>query len=175
MVITGEAVLSDYDTELLNPAEMGSHHASFHPDGIHIYIGSAEGHVFVVNKNSMEIVTMIETGDGSGHTTFAPMHNLAFVTNHNDTFMTVIDTTDHSWLQNIEVASSKSPDYKSQSHTSGISPDMRYFYSAASHDGVFFEVDMEAEPLEVSRRLEIGDDANILMGSFIWDGEGDGM
>jgi hypothetical protein len=111
LVVTAEVVLSDYGSEILDPelapdldpAEMGSHHATFHPDGVHIYIGSAEGHVFVVHKNSMKIVTMIDTGKGSGHVTFAPAHNLAFVTNHNDTFMTVIDTTTHTFLKNIEV------------------------------------------------------------------------
>jgi DNA-binding beta-propeller fold protein YncE len=177
MVVTGESVLSEYAPLLLNPAEMGSHHADFHPDGVHIYIGSAEGHVFVVNKNSMNIVTMIETGKGSGHTTFVPGHDRAFVTNHNDTFMTVINTIDHSWLMNIEVADSASPAYKSQAHTSAVSPDSNYFYSAASHDGVFFEIDVEN--LWISRRLnlenEIGEDVNILMGSFIWAGDGDGM
>jgi len=180
LVVTDEAVLSDYGSEL-NPALMGSHHATFHPDGVHIYIGSAEGHVFVVHKNSMKIVTMIDTGKGSGHVTFAPMHNLAFVTNHNDIFMTVIDTTNHTFLKNIVVADSADPGYKSQSHTSGISPDMRYFYSAASHDGVFFEIDMEVDidDMEVSDTLQLGtgpnDIPNILMGSFIWNGEGDGM
>ncbi|HEC06670.1 MAG TPA: hypothetical protein ENJ12_07450 [Thiolapillus brandeum] len=168
---TGEAVLADFDRDLLDPAEMGVHHADFHPDGVHIYIGSAEGHLFVVNKDTMEVENMIETGKGSGHTTFAPMHDLAFVTNHNDTYMTVIDTSNHSWLKNIEVASSASPDYKSQAHTSGVSPDMKYFYSAASHDGVFFEIDLDT--LEVSRTLYVG--GNILMGSFIWDGDGVNM
>ena len=177
MAVTGEAVLSDYDPENLDPAVMGSHHADFHPDGVHIYIGSAEGHVFVVNKNSMKVVTMIKTGMGSGHTTFVPKHNRAFVTNHNATFMTVINTKNHRRLKDIVVASSASPDYKSQSHTSGVSPDQKYFYSAASHDGVFFEIDVKT--LKISRELdlefEIGDDVNILMGSFIWDGDEDNM
>jgi hypothetical protein len=168
---TGEAILAEYDRNLLDPKEMGSHHADFHPDGIHIYIGSAEGHLFVVDKNDMKVKKMIKTGRGSGHTTFAPMHDLAFVTNHNDTYMTVIDTSDHSWLKNIEVASSASPDYKSQAHTSGVSPDMKHFYSAASHDGVFFEIDLDT--LEVTRTLYVG--GNILMGSFIWDGDGVNM
>jgi len=177
LVITGESVLSEYAPLLLNPAEMGSHHADFHPDGVHIYVGSAEGHVFVVNKNSMNIVTMIDTGKGSGHTTFVPGRDRAFVTNHNDTYMTVINTIDHSWLMNIEVAVSASYEYKSQAHTSSVSPDSNFFYSAASHDGVFFEIDVEN--LWISRQLdvgaEIGEDVNILMGSFIWAGEGDGM
>jgi hypothetical protein len=74
--------------------------------------------------------------------------------------------------------------YKTQAHTSSVSPDMNYFYSAASHDGVFFEIDVET--LAISRELDIENelkyelelenyDVNILMGSFIWDGEGDGM
>ena len=184
MEVTGEAVLSDYnpdqlDPPLLNPAVMGSHHADFHPDGVHIYIGSAEGHVFVVNKDSMEIVTMIDTGAGSGHTTFAPMRNLAFVTNHNSRYMSVINTTDHTLVKNIVVADSASSEYKSQSHTSSVSPDMRYFYSAASHDGVFFEIDMETLEISgtvpINDTLEPGDHANILMGSFIWDGDGENM
>ena len=166
-----EVALSSYDPDMLDPAVMGAHHADFHPDGIHIYVGSTEGHTFVINKDTMRVVTMINTGAGSGHTTFAPMRNLAFVTNHNDTYMTVIDTTNHTWLKNIEVAESASPDYKSQSHTSGVSMDMKHFYSAASHDGVFFEIDMDT--LEVSRRLYLG--GNVLMGSFIWDGDGVNM
>jgi len=180
MEITGEAILSDYDGGL-DPAVMGSHHADFHPDGVHIYIGSAEGHVFVVNKNSMTVVTMIDTGLGSGHTTFVPLHNVAFVTNHNDTYMTVIDTVSHTWLRDIEVAVDSSADYKSQAHTSGVSADQRYFYSAASHDGVFFRIDVETLDEEtvgiswLNLELLIDDDVNILMGSFIWDGEGDNM
>lgn len=168
---TGQVELASYAPERLDAGQMGSHHADFHPDGIHIYIGSAEGHVFVVNKNSMEIVTMIDAGKGAGHTTFAPMRNLAFITNHNATYMTVIDTKNHQWLKNIEVADSAFPEYKSQSHTSGVSMDMQHFYSMASHDGVFFEIDMNT--LEVSRRVYLG--GNLLMGSFIWDGEATGM
>ncbi len=167
MIKIGEAKLSDYDPENLDPSVMGAHHADFHPDGIHIYIGSTEGHVFVVNKDSMSVVNMIDTGKGSGHTTFAPMRDLAFVTNHNDTFISVIDTVNHQWLKDIEVARSASPDYKSQAHTSSVSVDMNYFYSAASHDGVFFEIDMDT--LEISRSIELG--GNALMGSFVWDGD----
>ena len=171
LVRTGNAVLSHYDPQLLDPAVMGAHHADFHPDGVHIYIGSAEGHLFVVNKDTMAIETMIDTGPGSGHTTFVPTHNLAIVTNHHATYMTAIDTSTHRWLKNIEVADSALPDYKSQSHTSGVSLDMKYFYSAASHDGVFFRIDLET--LVVSDRLYLG--GNVLMGSFIWNGDGVNM
>ncbi|MCK5669647.1 MAG: hypothetical protein KAI15_11195, partial [Gammaproteobacteria bacterium] len=64
--------------------EMGSHHADFHPDGQHIYAGSTEGHLFVIDRIRKEIVSTIETGLGTGHTRFVPARNLAIVTNHND-------------------------------------------------------------------------------------------
>ena len=167
---TARVNLHDYDPENLDIATMGSHHADFHPDGQSIYIGSAEGHVFVIDKNTMETVAMVDAGKGAGHTTFLPMRNQAIITNHNSTFMTVIDTTDHSFVKNVEVASSASPEYKSQAHTSGVSLDMKYFYSAASHDGVFFRIDLDS--WDVSKTYIGG---NLLMGSFIWNGEGVNM
>jgi len=167
LVQTAQVNLIDHAPYFLNASEMGAHHADFHPDGNSIYVGSAEGHVFVINKHSMEIETMIDAGPGAGHTTFLPMRNQAIITNHNATYMTVIDTDTHSLIRNVEVANSASPEYKSQAHTSGVSLDMRYFYSAASHDGVFFRIDLDS--WEVSKTYIGG---NLLMGSFIWDGDG---
>ena len=118
----------------------------------------------------MDIEAMVEAGTGAGHTTFLPMRNQAIITNHNSTFVTVIDTDTHQFIQNVDVADSASPDYKSQAHTSGVSLDMKYFYSAASHDGVFYRIDLDS--WEVSKTYIGG---NLLMGSFIWNGEGINM
>ncbi|MGB5396368.1 MAG: hypothetical protein WBN96_04415 [Gammaproteobacteria bacterium] len=165
-----EVRLHDYDPENLDITSMGAHHADFHPDGNTIYIGSAEGHVFVIDKTSMEVIAMLEAGAGAGHTTFLPMRDQAIITNHNSTFMTVIDTDNHTLVRHVEVANSASPDYKSQAHTAGVSLDMKYFYSAASHDGVFFRIDLDS--WEVTKTYIGG---NLLMGSFIWNGEGINM
>ena len=167
---TAQVELHSYEPDNLDISQMGSHHADFHPNGDTIYIGSAEGHVFVVNKNTMNIVAMIGAGTGAGHTTFLPMRNQAIITNHNSTFVTVIDTNTHEFIRNVEVASSASSDYKSQAHTSGVSLDMKYFYSTASHDGVFYRIDLDS--WEVSKTYIGG---NLLMGSYIWNGEGVNM
>ena len=167
---TAQVNLHDYDSENLDISTMGSHHADFHPDGVYIYMGSAEGHVFVINKNTMQVETMVDAGAGAGHTTFLPMRDQAIITNHNATYMTVIDTINHQFVRNVEVAGSASADYKSQAHTSGVSLDMKYFYSAASHDGAFFRIDLDT--WEVSKTYIGG---NLLMGSFIWNGEGVNM
>jgi len=167
---TAQVNLHDFDPLNLDVTKMGSHHADFHPDGMSIYIGSAEGHVFVIDKSAMQIKAMVDAGAGAGHTTFLPMRNQAIITNHNATYMSVIDTQSHELVRTVEVAESASPDYKSQAHTSGVSLDMKYFYSAASHDGVFFRIDLDT--WEVNKTYIGG---NILMGSFIWNGEGVNM
>ena len=175
---TAQVDLHSFDPDNLDINTMGSHHADFHPDGQFIYIGSAEGHVFVVDKTAMEVIAMVNAGEGAGHTTFLPMYDKAIITNHNSKYMTVIDTTDHSRIRDIEVASEADPSYKSQAHTSGVSLDMKYFYSAASHDGVFFRIDLEndVESWEVDtvNRVVIPG-SNLLMGSFAWNGEGVNM
>lgn len=167
---TAQVDLHGFDSENLDISTMGSHHATFHPDGQVIYMGSAEGHVFVIDSATMEVIEMVDAGAGAGHTTFLPMRDQAIITNHNSTYMTVIDTVNHQFVKNVEVASSASPDYKSQAHTSGVSLDMKYFYSTASHDGVFFRIDLDT--WEVSTTYIGG---NLLMGSFVWNGEGVNM
>ena len=118
----------------------------------------------------MEIETMIDAGAGAGHTTFLPMRDQAIITNHNARYMTVIDTVKHQFVRNIEVAKTASSDYKSQAHTSGVSLDMKYFYSTASHDGDFFRINLDTWEIT---KLHIG--GNLLMGSFVWNGEGINM
>ncbi|MCK4675155.1 MAG: hypothetical protein KAT61_04520, partial [Gammaproteobacteria bacterium] len=65
---TAQVDLHGFDPENLDITTMGSHHADFHPDGQFIYIGSAEGHVFVIDKTSMEVIAMVDAGIGAGHT-----------------------------------------------------------------------------------------------------------
>jgi hypothetical protein len=48
---------------------------------------------------------------------------------------------------------------------------MQYFYSAASHDGVFYRINLDT--WNVIKTQATG--ANLLMGSFIWNGDGANM
>ena len=168
LVETARVELNSINPSMYDASEMGAHHAAFRPDGKFIYAGSAEGHLFVINSKRMKVVKVIEVGKGAGHTTFLSMRNQAIITNHNDTFVSVIDTENHEWVTNVEVAEDASPEYKSQAHTSGVSLDMQYFYSAASYDGVFYRINLDT--WNVKKTLPT--DANLLMGSFIWNGDG---
>ena len=153
-------------------AVMKAHHADCHPDGDHIYAGSdykesdGWGYLFVINRKSMKIENVIETGKGTGHTRFVPERNLAIVTNHNDTFLTVVNSITHEKKKDVTVSGKQSQGQILQSHTNYVSPDSRYYYAFASDNGVFFELDLDS--LMVSRTLETG--GAPVQGSFInWD------
>ena len=149
-----------------NASEMSAHHADFHPDGEHIYVGSAEGNLFVINRNSKELVSTIKTGLGTGHTRFIPSRNMAVVTNHHDTFVTVINTENHSKITDIEVSGPKIHEEILQSHTNYVSPDHKFYYAFASDNGIFYEINLQ--DLQVSRILNTG--GVPVQGSFInWD------
>jgi len=167
LVETARVELNSIDPATYDASVMGAHHASFRPDGKFIYVGSAEGHLFVIHRQTMKVVKAIDVGLGAGHTTFLSTRHQAIITNHNDTFVSVIDTRNHKWLRNVEVAATRSPDYKSQAHTSGVSLDRQYFYSTASHDGVFYRIDLDTWVVDKTLPVE----GNLLMGSFIWDGD----
>jgi hypothetical protein len=147
-------------------AIMSSHHADFHPDGVHIYAGSAEGHLFVINRLTMRVEKVIKTGKGTGHTRFVPARNLAIITNHNDTFLTVVDSELHEKIKDVIVSGDNTQGQIMQSHTNFVSPDSKYYYAFASDNGVFFELNLKS--LRVGRTLITG--GAPVQGAFInWD------
>ncbi len=130
------------------------HHATFHPDGKHIYIGSSIGKVLVVDSQEMKIVNEIITGEGSGHTLFIPQRNLGIVTNHNSAFISIINTETHTKIKDLTVSGESINDVIMQSHTSFTDIEGDFFYAFASNNGLFYEVDLST--LEVSRTLYTG-------------------
>ncbi|NOQ14780.1 MAG: hypothetical protein GQ583_09955 [Methyloprofundus sp.] len=153
------------------PAVMKSHHADFHPDGQHIYVGSTEGNLFVLDKDTGELISTIATGKGTGHTRFVPARKLAIVTNHDDDFVTVIDTESHTLRDTIKfdkldfVNAVPEVNQIKQSHTSYVSPDNMYYYAFASAYGIFFEIDLSKEKLEITNTLYT--DGVPVQGSFL--------
>jgi DNA-binding beta-propeller fold protein YncE len=149
---------------------MGSHHADVHPDGIHMYVGSTEGNVYVIDMKRMEVITSFQAGIGAGHTTFVPERNIAVITNHRDTFVTIVDTGKHRNIKNITVSGESQFGEILQSHSSFVHPDMNFFYAFATDNGIFYELDLEK--LKVTRKLDTG--GTPLQGVFMCDGEGCG-
>ena len=162
--LVGEASLAETGDPII--AEMGSHHADVHPDGEHMYVGSTEGNTYVINMKKMEVIKTVEAGAGAGHTTFVPERNLAVVTNHRDTFVTIIDTTTHTKIANVTVSGESMHGEILQSHSSFVHPNMDFFYAFATDNGKFYELNLET--LKVSRTVETG--GTPLQGVFMCQG-----
>jgi hypothetical protein len=147
---------------------MGSHHANMHPDGIHMYIGSTEGNLYVLNIKTMKIENVIPVGFGAGHTTFAMDRDMAIVTNHKDTFISIIDTKNHTLIKNVTVSPPQEHGAILQSHTSFCHPSREgFFYAFATDSGTFYEFSLDK--LEVTRTLYT--DGTPLQGVFLCDGQ----
>lgn len=164
LVLIAETSLAKVGDPII--ASMGSHHADLHPDGKHIYVGSTEGHVYVINMKQMKIVKKIQAGLGAGHTTFIADRNLAVITNHKDTFVSIIDTVTHTNIKNVPVSGKSIYGEILQSHSSFVHPDKKHFYAFATDNGIFYELDLET--LTVSRTLYT--DGTPLQGVFMCKG-----
>ena len=132
-----------------------------------MYVGSKEGNVYVINMLKMKVVKTIEAGLGAGHTTFVPERNIAIITNHRDTFITIVDTVKHQKMTNITVSGESIHGEILQSHSSFVHPNMDFFYAFATDNGIFYELDLEA--LSVTRTLKTG--GTPLQGVFMCQGE----
>jgi len=150
-----------------SPLNTHFHHGDFHPEKKLIYIGSKEGNFFIVNYSTMQVVKTFKAGKGAGHTAMIPQKNLAIIINHNDTFVTVVDTRTNHKIKDIEVSIlSKSLVGKKtiQAHPKyHSSKDGKYFYAFLTEEGAFYQIDLDK--LEVVNTIDI--DGNPTQGSFI--------
>ena len=99
----------------------GSHHGAFHPTKDYLYIGSAEGNVFVLDLLNLNLVDTFKAGKGIGHFTF--YNNMLITTNHYDTFKTFHDATDplnHRFLKSLSFGNTIYKGITMQSHTTHI-------------------------------------------------------
>jgi len=119
------------------------HHYGITPNGKEIWQPICLGKVlYVVDTSTMQVSKSYPIGLGGGHVNFSQQLNLAIVTNHFDQDVTVIDRgTGQVW--NVQINDDPEEDgLFIQSHLNWVSPDGRFFYIFATHDGVFVEIDL---------------------------------
>jgi len=130
-----------------DPKVMGGHHAGFSkPSGKYIYMGSKEGTLNIIDNESFTVIKTIPVGKGAGHRTLVTTpsgKHYAFVTNHADTFISVIDTDTNTKVKDITVSGPQRNGTALQSHTARVSPDGKYYYNIATDNGYFFRINTE--------------------------------
>jgi len=147
-------IMRSVDLSGFDASTMGSHHADLHPGGVYIYVGSTEGHMFIINRKTMQIVSTVETGIGCAHTRFVASKGLAVVTNHKDTFVTIINSNNHTKITDVEVSPAQENGQILQSHTSFVDPAGKNYYAFASDSGTFYELNLES--YTVTRTVHTG-------------------
>jgi len=139
----------------LSPSKQGAHNADFAPDNKHLYIGSREGSMFIVNVDQMKIMHNINTGSGygngssPGHTTFAADKNIAIVTNHTAPYLTAINIKTQKKIKDIPLPFTRENIFNSVvSHSAYIDKNEHYYYNTWTDGGVFFNVNLDTLSVE---------------------------
>ncbi len=147
------------------PATWGAHHGAFHPTKDYIYIGSAEGNVFVLDLQNLELADTFKAGKGIGHFTF--YNNMLITTNHYDTFKSFHDASDptnHLFIKNLYFSNQVYDGITMQSHTTHIVDNKLYFMFNTDHDSTLYKVDLDTVTIEQSIQLS---NRYCLMGSLV--------
>ncbi len=145
----------------------GGHHADRAPDDVHIYFGSAEGSLYVIDRHRMELIDRLDAGKGCGHTRVVRGRGLAIVTNHDDSFVTVFEIAARKVVKTISITSGTTiPHKKQQGHTSGVDPQERYYYQTASIDGRVLRIDLDRLNIKDGDYIDVG--GYPIQGDFVW-------
>ena len=172
MVVDEELVFVDFE-----PTRGAVHHLDLTSNGEYVLQGTTEdgtGQLYVLDAGAdaydpMSFEKAIDVGKGAGHVFTSERRRLAIVTNHDDTFLSVIDmdpdeigaidspgkwTSTAVWIPrgatdgddgNIGRDATRASGQKIQAHTasvSGVDPQEQYYYGSAAADGIFYRIDL---------------------------------
>jgi hypothetical protein len=147
-----------------NSTTWGSHHGALHPSADYIYVGSAEGNVFVLDLADLDLADTFRSGKGVGHFLF---HNdMLITTNHYDTFKSfynAVDPTANEFIQELHFSTVIYDGITMQSHTSHIVDDKLYFTFNTNINSTLYKVNLLNISIEESLTLT---GRYCLMGSF---------
>lgn len=146
----------------------GTHHHNFLADKHTVYVGTKGGDVCVIDyRKDLKIIKTFKAGIGAGHTAEFKKNNIAVVINHNDTFITLVDTRTHTNIGDIKVSNISEDEVgvvQTQSHPAyHFSADGRYFYLFLTEEGAIVKVDLVEKKLV--ERLDL--DGHLSMGAFV--------
>ncbi len=148
-----------------NSETWGSHHGALHPNADYIYLGSAEGNVFVLDLETLSFADTFVSGKGIGHFLF--YNDILITTNHYDTFKSFYDAqipTANRFIKNLTLSDRVYSGITMQSHTTHIIDGYIYFVCNTDTSSTFYKVDLST--------MEIADSLlmygrYLLMGSVV--------
>ena len=165
--LVNERLLSQFNglPSDFNSSVWGAHHGALHPNDDYIYIGSAEGNVFVLDLTDLNLVDTFKSGKGVGHFLF---HNeMLITTNHYDNFKSFYDASDPTgnvFIKELKFSEQIYEGITMQSHTTHIIDNKLYFAFNTDINSTLYKVDLNSISVEESLTLN---GCYCLMGSFV--------
>ena len=147
------------------PATWGSHHGALHPSTDYIYLGSAEGNVFVLDLATLNLADTFVSGKGIGHFLF--YNDILITTNHYDNFKSFYDATQptaNRFIKNLYFSMTTYSGITMQSHTTHVLDGYLYFVFNTDVDSTLFKINLST--LEVTDSL-LMPGRYLLMGSVV--------
>ena len=105
---------------------------------------------YIVDLDTFTITDQYDVGLGAGHCDFSDSRNILCVTNHYDTYVSLIDLNNDTVI-NVDI-STETPAWGSylQSHRNWVDRDGNYFYMFETKIGTFLEFDLNTLTLNRS-------------------------
>ena len=135
-----------------------THHAGVSPDGKYYIAPVFDGHVYVIDRSTMQVVKVLNASLGAAHYEFSRSLNYAIITNHWSNELTIIDLTTLTVKKRITISTTQhynqAHPHLLQPHFSYLSEDGKKYYTFATQDGDFLEINIET--FTVDRKLHVG-------------------
>jgi len=145
-------------TAVVNGRPPISHHSGISPDGKYFYTPVFDGHVYIIDRVTMQVVKTLDAALGAAHIEFSASLGLAIVTNHWSNEVTIIDVATQTVKERVIISTTQEyhPEepHLLQPHFSYLSEDGKRFYTFATQDGKFLEINLET--FTVDRELVTG-------------------
>lgn len=153
-LIRGREVVFSQSVETVNTIKPTTHHSGLSANQDYLLVPILDGKVYVIDRHSMQIEKTVIAKLGAAHVNVSESQNVIVVTNHFDEHVTILDGTTFDVLKHIPISTHPfDPNNKHlmQPHFSYIGPEGRYYYTFATHDGMFIKIDLKT--LEVVEEL----------------------
>ncbi len=145
-------------TEIVHGRPPITHHSGITPDGKYLVVPVFDGNVYFIDRSSMKVDKILKAALGAAHVEFSKSLGYAIITNHWSNELTIIELATFTIKKRITLSKTQKfheeEPHLLQPHFSYLSKDGKYFYTFATQDGDFLEINLET--LEVERKLHTG-------------------
>jgi hypothetical protein len=144
--------------DTINNIKPTTHHSGVSPDGKYLVVPVLDGKVYFIDRESMDVVKILEAKLGAAHIEFSDSQNVAIITNHFSNELTIIDMESLEIKKTLQIGFNHefnpSEIHLFQPHFSYVSPDGMYYYTFATQDGDFLKINLKT--LEIEDKLYVG-------------------